>query len=125
MDFNKFLTEEEMNALEKECMKHLFIIDFLEKHGVLAEKMNVEIIASIRAQANQFLRNFQYKQNKEPQKDLFKVFVTDGERKTINEREYLKAIGFKFDNQRKGWYGEIDKNILEELGKKFTVTIEG
>ena len=122
MDFKEFLTDDEIKALEKECAKHFYIIHFLEKNGVLAEKVNVEIIASIRAQANKFLRknnNIHVAKGK-----TIKVCVTDGNKRTYDERGYLKEIGLRFDNERKVWVGEVTEDIMEELNNNFTVEVE-
>jgi len=118
VDFSA-LTPEEKAALEKECLKHLYIVDFFEKHGVDLALLSKEVLMSIRAQANIYLRDAA--RHPAPpgasneDKQIVHVIVKDGVSRTYDKKDDLKAIGLHFDKEQKAWVGELHKGWINKL----------
>ena len=118
IDFSA-LTPEEKAALEKECLKHLYIVDFFEKHGVDLALLSKEVLMSIRAQANIYLRDAARHPAppgaSDEDKQIVFVAVSDGRTKTYDKKDELKSIGLRFNKERRVWEGEIHRAWIEKL----------
>ena len=110
-------------ARESSAKNAVGILDIAERLGLLKGKYNSleEFYTEFNGVCNQLcdkiLENVklereqpQQKQSSEQQRNkVIRVEVTDSEdEKTINVKEELKDIGYRWDNQKKCWYKEYD-----------------
>lgn len=118
IDFTK-LSNEEKEILEKECLKHLYIMKFFEENGVDLALLSKEIVCSIRCQANIQLRLNEKQKQEKMNEEKVDVIVRDGEETTYKHRNKLKALGLKFNKETKDWRGKITKEQIKDLENCF------
>ena len=82
-----------------------------EKDGVSIERYVGEVIEIAEKMAEWIIKNGKVKNEQE----MVTIVVRDGKRKTVDAREQLKMLGFRWNAKEKAWMMKTSKKEAEEL----------